>query len=164
MLAPRPTFTSLLTLLTLTHPSTAAFSLYQIGLGASGIGANTEGFQVYPDEANCDNALDWLWRKSSDVSGGKYGVRCEGSGCWRGETGEITSVEFNFLGDFHWTWYADRDNALIDLEDRVVGSCDVVIGPHFGCGLDPIGQVVGERKLKCEVDVTADQINGNRPT
>jgi hypothetical protein len=60
-------------------------------------------------------------------------------------------------------WYTNRDGALVDLQDNVVGKCYLYPSAALQCGLDPIGQVDGERKIRCEVDVTADQINSNRP-
>jgi hypothetical protein len=59
-------------------------------------------------------------------------------------------------------WYADQDGALVDLQNNVVGKCYIFGGSAITCGLT-VGQVDGERKLRCEVDVTADQINANRP-
>jgi hypothetical protein len=46
----------------------------------------------------CDQSLGWIWRKSNDVSGGKYGVRCKGSkrSCARSGSGDgIKELELN---------------------------------------------------------------------
>lgn len=85
----------------------ANFDVYRVGVSCSGICGNAEGWQVYEAEANCDNDLDWIWRDSDDVSGGKYGVRCEGDGCRRSpdvSTNDIETLEMNFNSDeYHWS-------------------------------------------------------------
>ena len=68
------------------------FSIYAAGIGGNGITGNTNGWQVYPRTVwaiGCNEALGWVWRKSNDVSGGKYGVRCKGSkqSCARFDSG-----------------------------------------------------------------------------
>lgn len=77
------------------------FSIYAASIGGNGISGNSNGWQVYPKTSGaigCDNALGWVWRKSNDVSGGKYGVRCKGSksSCYRSTSGEgIKELELN---------------------------------------------------------------------
>jgi hypothetical protein len=88
----------------------ANFDLYQVQIGSGGIGSNTNGFQVYGDEANCDNALDWIWKEDDDVSSG-YGIRCEGSGCRAGEGYDITEVEMNFRDVYHWSKQSSHSSA-----------------------------------------------------
>ena len=88
----------------------ADFELYQVGLGGGGIVGNVEGWQVYQNEANCDTARNWIWRDRKDVSGGKWGVRCEGDGCTRGSVNgdndpaniDVTEMNFN-REEFHWS-------------------------------------------------------------
>lgn len=93
-----------MSILALLSPAVLAdFSLYAAGIGGNGISGNSKGWQVYPitDGAiECDQALDWIWRASKDVSGGKYGVRCVGDGhaCDRsGSGGQIAELEFNTM-------------------------------------------------------------------
>jgi hypothetical protein len=94
----------------LLQAANADFDLYRVGLGGTGISGNSEGWQVYEqDTANCDSALDWIWRDSDDVSGGKFGVRCEGDGCGRGfeeannpENIEVLEMNFN-REEHHWS-------------------------------------------------------------
>lgn len=77
------------------------FSIYAASIGGNGISGNSIGWQVYPRTIlaiGCDDALGWIWRKSNDVSGGKYGVRCKGSkdSCTRSGSGEgIKVLELN---------------------------------------------------------------------
>lgn len=77
------------------------FSIYAASIGGNGISGNSNGWQIYPKTSGpigCDNALGWVWRKSNDVSGGKYGVRCKGSknSCNRSTSGEgIKELELN---------------------------------------------------------------------
>ncbi|OAG12332.1 uncharacterized protein CC84DRAFT_112811 [Paraphaeosphaeria sporulosa] len=152
---------------TLLHSVNANFDLYRVGLGGTGVSGNGEGWQAYEAEANCDNKLDWYWVDSEDVSGGKYGVRCEGDGCGRSQDDDDKSldvIEMNFNRDeHHWTYYKDRDGALVDLSDNQVGRCYPFPGPNLNCGLT-VGRVDGYRKIRCEIDVTADDINGGRPS
>ena len=91
-----------MSILALLSPAVLAdFSLYTAGIGGNGISGNSNGWQVYPvtDGAiGCNQALDWIWRASKDVSGGKYGVRCSGEehACDRSESGDqIAELEFN---------------------------------------------------------------------
>lgn len=77
------------------------FSIYAAGIGGNGISGNANGWQIY-DKTNgvikCDQAKDWIWQSSKDVSGGKYGVRCSGDGdsCNRSGSGNgIKQLEVN---------------------------------------------------------------------
>jgi hypothetical protein len=77
------------------------FSIYAASIGGNGISGNSIGWQVYPQTIwaiGCNNALEWVWRKSNDVSGGKYGVRCKGNkgSCAPSGSGEgIKELEVN---------------------------------------------------------------------
>lgn len=85
----------------------ADFELYRVGSGGSGITMGAEGWHVYQNEViNCNSVRDWLWRKSDDVSGGKYGVLCKGSGCGRSagdRSDQIDRLEMNFRNGHHWS-------------------------------------------------------------
>jgi hypothetical protein len=90
----------------LLQAANANFDLYRVGIGGDGISGNAEGWHVYEGEPSCDQALDWIWRDSEDVSGGKYGVRCEGDGCPRSDVdlSLIEVVEMNFnREEHHWS-------------------------------------------------------------
>jgi hypothetical protein len=178
---------SLAALLTAVH---ADFEIYQVGIGGNGITGNAEGWQVYQDEANCDTVLEWIWRDSDDVSGGKYGVRCEGDGCERGwewsdhDPANIDIMEMNFNRDeHHWSkehsyfmhilrianvmrssaYYKDREGGLYDLSNNKVGRCYPWPAAMLDCGIT-VARVQGHRKLRCEIGVNAGDINGGRPT
>lgn len=77
------------------------FSLYAAGVGGNGISGNSNGWQVYPKTngvIKCSDALEWIWGDSDDVSGGKYGVRCDGAdhSCARSASGKgIEELEIN---------------------------------------------------------------------
>lgn len=77
------------------------FSIYAASIGGNGIAGNSIGWQVYPQTiwaTGCNNTLGWVWRKSNDVSGGKYGVRCKGNkgACAPSGSGEgIKELELN---------------------------------------------------------------------
>lgn len=98
------TTVALTALLRVTH---ANFDVYAEGIGGNGISGNTWGYQVYDSEPDCDNIIDWIWRQSGDVSGGKYGVRCKGSDdacAASGDPSGIEEMEFNFNSDdHHWS-------------------------------------------------------------
>jgi hypothetical protein len=100
---------SIVALAALLQAVRADFDLYRIGISSSGIGGNGEGWQVYPDSWTCGDAVDWIWRDSDDVSGSKYGVRCEGDGCGRADgtdPADIDTIEMNFNSDeYHWSEY-----------------------------------------------------------
>lgn len=86
----------------------ADFDVYIVSVGGTGIAGNSRGYQVYDGEANCDNSLDWLWVTRKDVSGDKYGVRCESEdddACFgSGDPTRIDVLEFNFNSDdLHWS-------------------------------------------------------------
>lgn len=88
--------------LTLAIPTVLGdFSMYASSVGGNGISGNSMGWQVYSKTSGpigCNDALGWVWRKSNDVSGGKYGVRCKGSkdACTRATSGEgIKELELN---------------------------------------------------------------------
>ena len=167
---------------------TADFEIYRVGIGGNGITENVEGWQVYQDEANCDTVLDWIWPDTDDASG--RGVRCEGDGgCGRSEgsaSSEIEVLEMNFVG-YHWSesafarsamleraarmanvrsfriaYYRDRgDGDLVDTNDVRVGRCYPWPAAFLTCGLT-VSRLEGYRKLRCEIDVSAEQINSNR--
>jgi hypothetical protein len=101
---------SLVSIATLWIAVSADFELYRVDLGGDGITGNVKGWQVYQDEANRHTALNWLWRTSDDVSGGKFGVRCQGDGCYNGWTytdsdpADIELAEMNFNHhEHHWS-------------------------------------------------------------
>lgn len=59
-------------------------------------------------------------------------------------------------------YYKDRDGGLYDVAGNQVGKCYPWPAPYFECGTG-VGRVEGYRKLKCEIGVTADEINRERP-
>jgi hypothetical protein len=99
--------TTTVALAALLQAANANFDVYAAGIGGNGISGNAWGYQVYDNPPSCDNIIDWIWRSSSDVSGGKYGVRCKGSGDGCDPSGDpsgIEEMEFNFNGDgYHWS-------------------------------------------------------------
>ncbi|KAJ4345437.1 uncharacterized protein N0V89_011567 [Didymosphaeria variabile] len=99
-----------------------------------------DGYQwVHVDNLDCNTMIDApLVNDRSDVSGDKLGVRMEseegtcdhGGNWWATEC--PTEVEQHF-SDFHQTWYANRDNQMVDLGGRVVGSCRVDMTNDIQC-------------------------------
>ncbi|KAF2149361.1 hypothetical protein K461DRAFT_270964 [Myriangium duriaei CBS 260.36] len=159
---------SLIALVAVLPATNADFTLYAEGIGGNGISGNAWGYQVYDGKAECDHIIDWIWRTSSDVSGGKYGVRCKGDGdscASSGDPAGIKELEMNFnSAEHHWTLYAARDWGLYDLKDNKVGSCEAIKHPgdQFFCGAGA-GRAEGQAKLRCKVDATAEDINKHRP-
>ncbi|KAI2616284.1 hypothetical protein GGR54DRAFT_610259 [Hypoxylon sp. NC1633] len=145
----------------------ANFDVYAEGIGGTGIAGNAWGYQVYDSEPDCDNIVDWIWRSSGDVSGGKYGVRCKASndGCVAsGDPTGIEEMELNFnTDDHHWTIYANRNWGLFDLSDKQVGTCQPFPGDDFFCGAG-LGRAEGQRLVRCTIDsVNSDAITAHRP-
>ena len=98
------TFSAIIAAASLVHNAGADFDLYGAGIGGNGISGNAWGYQVYDGEMSCKHVLDWIWRSSSDVSGGKYGVRCKG--CDGNDPSKFDEVEMNFnTKDHHWSEY-----------------------------------------------------------
>ncbi|KAI1406282.1 hypothetical protein F4819DRAFT_441119 [Hypoxylon fuscum] len=158
------TTVALTALLRVTH---ANFDVYAEGIGGNGISGNTWGYQVYDSEPDCDNIIDWIWRQSGDVSGGKYGVRCKGSDdacAASGDPSGIEEMEFNFNSDdHHWTIYANRGWGLFDKSDKQVGTCMPFPDDDFSCGAG-LGRAEGDRKVRCLIDsVNSDDINSHKP-
>ncbi|KAI0178758.1 hypothetical protein GGR52DRAFT_533317 [Hypoxylon sp. FL1284] len=146
----------------------ANFDVYAEGIGGNGISGNSWGYQVYDVPPECGDVNNWIWRKSDDVSGGKYGVRCKGTGDGCDASGDpagIQELEMNFnSGDFHWTIYAERDWGLFDMDDNQIGTCMPFPGDDFFCGTG-VGRAEGYRKVRCLIDsVTSDDIKSHRPS
>ncbi|KAL5380055.1 hypothetical protein DPSP01_008092 [Paraphaeosphaeria sporulosa] len=99
-----------------------------------------DGYQwIHVDNLECNTMIDApLVNDRSDVSGDKQGVRMEseegdcdhGGNWWATEC--PTEVEQHFP-EFHQTWYADRDNTMVNLEGGVVGSCRVDMTHDIQC-------------------------------
>ncbi|KAK1830606.1 hypothetical protein QBC39DRAFT_383088, partial [Podospora conica] len=74
---------------------------------------------------------DWgkgpMLYQNKDVSGDKQGVACDGDGClehnWDPFQIDRLEINANNNGWGHYTWYKNRNNHLVDLQDRVVGTC-----------------------------------------
>lgn len=76
------TISSAVTLALVIPAALGDFSIYRARIGGNGITGDTNGWQIYPRTifaTSCDNAIGWVWLRSSDVSGLKPGVRCKGS-------------------------------------------------------------------------------------
>ncbi|PVH94458.1 hypothetical protein DM02DRAFT_676188 [Periconia macrospinosa] len=165
----RSTTTTSLSLLLLAPTALCDFTIYAAGVGGTGITDNLNGWQVYPKTAGvikCDIALEWIWRQGPDVSGGQYGVRCKysekGKTCSRAGAGDkIEVLEFNTkprAGDTtrtHFTYYADRGGAMIDLNGKNLGTCRPVPNEHFYCG-GSIGRTEGTKMLDCTSALVAN--------
>ncbi|KAI1178467.1 hypothetical protein F4777DRAFT_576001 [Nemania sp. FL0916] len=152
---------------TITHLALAAvlniaradFDIYRQGIGGNGISGNSWGWMAYDSPPACDSVTEWIWRSSSDVSGGKYGVRCEGDGCGAGQDpAQITTLEMNFNSDDkHFTFYQGRANGLFDLDGNQVGSCTVLMAEDFYCGISG-GMADGSPALSCNAPISAADI------
>ncbi|KAF2875388.1 hypothetical protein BDV95DRAFT_604141 [Massariosphaeria phaeospora] len=155
-------FIALAALLQAVQAGTVVF--IRVGLGGTGVSGNAEGWQAYSAFPACKDALEWMWVDTEDASG--YGVRCEGDGCDRNDESDPTKIEvleMNFdNGANHWTYYKNRDGALVTVKGKKVGTCAPVVPRALDCGLT-IGKVVGYSKLRCEIDgVSAEKIESLR--
>ncbi|CAI6342542.1 unnamed protein product [Periconia digitata] len=149
------------------------FAIYNSGIGGDGISENVDGWQIYELKDGvpaCDDALDWIWRDSDDVSGLKYGVRCSGDGdsCNRSGSGDkIKELEINarqYKGDsnrLHFTYYANRGGVIVDTDDKPMGICEPAPEEQFYCGIKG-GRAEGTRKLNCHSGLWAG--NFTQPT
>ncbi|KAI8951219.1 hypothetical protein F4801DRAFT_546080 [Xylaria longipes] len=160
--------TTAIALAAMLQVANANFDVYNQGIGGNGISGNTWGWQVYTSDPSCDDVHAWIWRDSSDVSGGKYGVRCKGDGCAAendADPSDINEIEFNFNSDdFHFTAYKNRDWGLYDLDDNKIGTCMPFPDNNFYCGKG-LGQANGIRKLRCLTNsITAEDINAHKPS
>ncbi|KAI0018678.1 hypothetical protein F4780DRAFT_509352 [Xylariomycetidae sp. FL0641] len=105
---------------------------------------------------DCPWALDHLnvQPEKSDVSGTKTGVRCEG--CQDGANPTVFEWN-NEMG--HFTAYADRDWAMVDLGNTVRGQCTLDYHQFFECLADD-RRIYGRSKLYCESsELDAELIN-----
>lgn len=71
------------------------FSLYSQRIESIGIAGNAGGWQIYPTTdgvLSCEQMVSWIWDESSDVSGGKDGIRCNGCS---GSGKTINALELN---------------------------------------------------------------------
>ncbi|KAF1966513.1 hypothetical protein BU23DRAFT_661968 [Bimuria novae-zelandiae CBS 107.79] len=122
------------------------------------------------------------WPSRGDVSGGKWGIRCEGAGCAvDGDAHAIDVFEMSFSKTQHWTLYkqdprgkpardggfwmypADRDTQgggyCFPLEDDEYACDNHVQG---GAGAGQLELAKGRRKFRCMTDVAADDINSEQ--
>jgi len=170
----------------------ANFDLYsgtEGWVGFQGITSYSGKWFVFDGEPDCNMA----WRvprynPSSDVSGDKIGVRCEGDGCSpEADPARVALVEMHFRNDplLHWsTWwppftlhlwlnaeltptvcammaaiYQNRGGyEMIGLDGRVYGNCDPFPGDDFRCPGE-FSSISATRKFRCYSSWTAGDIN-----
>ncbi|KAK0748969.1 hypothetical protein B0T18DRAFT_427179 [Schizothecium vesticola] len=82
---------------------------------------------AYPDLGDCKKFSKLgFYFEMSDVSHDK-GVACDGEGCLykKKDPVAVDRLEINAYNDKkdHYTWYKNRDNHLVDFNDKVVGTC-----------------------------------------
>ncbi|KAK4450563.1 hypothetical protein QBC34DRAFT_461172 [Podospora aff. communis PSN243] len=108
----------------------ADFYIYHFHLFRSTFEPVAEGFvffheQDLPVDCNGFKSIKEQYPISKDVSRRK-GVACDGDGCsylnniWYDG---ISRLEFHTRWG-HYTWYKNRDMRIVDLNDRVVGTCE----------------------------------------
>ncbi|KAF5559810.1 hypothetical protein FPHYL_6910 [Fusarium phyllophilum] len=140
---------------------TANFDLY-IGqqTGTTPEGGNEDMWNIYPSDPSCSDvytARNYFGR--DDVSG-QIGVRCDGAGCFGGNSpADVDVLEMHF-GDnpkYHWTIYKDRNYDMYGLDENVYGNCVPFPGNEYSCNQ---GQAIfdGVRKFRCITEFTVDQI------
>ncbi|KAL1593282.1 hypothetical protein SLS60_010890 [Paraconiothyrium brasiliense] len=150
------------------------------------------GFRIFGGDTNdpCKyvNKKDYIrWPKRDDVSGEKFGIRCEGSGCdyESADPNKIDRLEMHFSNNplYHWTLYADNvaqkapplDGRWMfpsEVGPQAPGYCFPYPGDEYNCEHSapdgPSGQVFvvgskGKRLFRCITsikNVYSDDING----
>ncbi|KAI0150142.1 hypothetical protein GGR57DRAFT_198807 [Xylariaceae sp. FL1272] len=144
----------------LLHVASADFAIYRQGVGGNGITGNTWGWMAYNGPPDCNTVTEWIWRDSSDVSGGKYGVRCEGDGCPSdSDPAGITTLEMNFNSDSkHFTFYQELGNGLFDLSNNQIGTCEPLYADNFYCGKTAGSRSEGVAALTCQTFVAGSDL------
>jgi hypothetical protein len=92
-------------------PSTSAnFDVYRVNsIKPYTQGGTSLGWMIFPAEPPCDvvvrkTSTNGWWESSNDVSGDKYGFRCEGDGCrTQGSRSDVDVLEMGFNGMHHYS-------------------------------------------------------------
>ncbi|KAM0812491.1 hypothetical protein AB5N19_12482 [Seiridium cardinale] len=124
----------------------------------SGMGVRQDGFKFFNSPPSCEDVTNAMFQnEADDVSGNRSGVRCDECGFGDSAEGESAPTEIEWNTDMgHYTWYAARDNHMVDLDGNVVGTCNVDDSDSYICGEPPIGtRDQGRSQIFCESDLTA---------
>ncbi|KAI0120979.1 hypothetical protein BJ170DRAFT_688397 [Xylariales sp. AK1849] len=95
-------------------------------------GVRLDEFAILDDLPDCDDIRHHypLIPEKDDVSGDKYGVRCDK--CKGTETAGIEVLELN-LKTIHFTIYKNRDWKMVDTNDAERGQCHIDISVTYQC-------------------------------
>ncbi|KAH9905706.1 hypothetical protein F4778DRAFT_727226 [Xylariomycetidae sp. FL2044] len=153
---------ALLLLLLLLSPQQAAadFWIYKDDVTTfTGLGTQFESAYAFLNHPpnQCSEVVDHVvpQHASSDVSGNKHGVRCQG--CGDDDHPDPKVIEFNnAIG--HFTAYADRDWELVDTAGNQVGQCYKNTSMTYGCR-GPASTEYGRSLIWCAAVSNADPVN-----
>ncbi|KAJ4287272.1 hypothetical protein N0V90_012670 [Kalmusia sp. IMI 367209] len=137
----------------LLSPALADFYVYNGFTISSVDSAYLEHFYFWTGPPDCNAVTGAVpLTPSDDVSGDKEGVRCEGCSASDPDSADPTELEFN--EDFgHYTWYANRDGALVDVDGNVVGNCHVDKSDSFDCTDSALTKYIGFSQIFCDTDL-----------
>jgi hypothetical protein len=166
----------------------ADFDIYATSSGGNGISANIAGYNFLSGDPSCDEAWNsQIWGQKDDVSGDKYGVRCEqdshGACAGMSSPSGVTEMEINIDGgEYHFSkctdlqankananrhfslitaLYKERDWGLYASEnDGEMGHCYPFPNNDLECA-DGIGQLFSTRLFRCETIVSPSDIEDN---
>jgi hypothetical protein len=100
--------------LTLLPSASANFDVYRVkSIKPYTQGGNSLGWMIFPAEPPydivvCKASTNGWWENSNDVSGDKYGFRCEGNGCRTQESpSDVDVLEMNFDRVHHYSELAE---------------------------------------------------------
>ncbi|KAJ4293426.1 hypothetical protein N0V90_008709 [Kalmusia sp. IMI 367209] len=139
-------------------PALADFYLYASQIHLNIEPTDTDGFLFLAGPPSCDDVFNAVQRTGSDdVSGDKHGVRCNDCGSATGtiddpDSVSPTLVEWNDEDYGHYTYYADRDGAIVDLDGNVVGHCHTDTSDSYTCS-DVSSTFRGWSQIFCETDL-----------
>ncbi|KAF2635907.1 hypothetical protein P280DRAFT_484274 [Massarina eburnea CBS 473.64] len=152
-------------LATLAQITYANFDIYIIYLRSPYISGILTRYAIFAVDPDCDDvraAHEYMSR--NDVSGTKFGVRCEGNGCEGNHNpGDVKVMEMHFSNHplYHWTIYSNSAYSLFGTDGKKYGDCIVFSGYSFRCATEGM-ETSGYRKFRCLTSFTPDQIQGGR--
>ena len=96
--------------LTLLPSTSANFDVYRVkSIKPYAQGGTSLGWMIFPAEPPCDVVVrkastNGWWESSNDVSGEKYGFRCEGDGCrTQSSPSDVDILEMDFNAMHHYS-------------------------------------------------------------
>ncbi|KAG9186376.1 hypothetical protein G6011_02932 [Alternaria panax] len=148
------TFSILAATAAITLPVMADFYIYSVQESITVDGSVLNGYSFFAGPPSCaDVGSDW-YPSASDLSGkNASGVRCKGCSLAieGGDSVAVTELEFKTKWG-HYTYYEDRDGALVDIDDVVVGNCHTDASDTFDCFYGT-GSSIGGSQLFCSTSL-----------